>query len=138
MDCAVLFPPPPPPPPPPLHSVPELVRNLTAMFVVDGFEMYDTSSGLYNITVSISWNEPSVLNGELSHYNYRINSEQNSNAVLTAMNTTETSVTPRVSVMPFTSYTVFVSAVTGGGKGMETDVTIVSPEAGIVTQCNVF
>ena len=114
---------------PPLYSVPSAVQDLSAVFVVDGSEVFDFSSGLYSTTVNISWSQPFLLNGELSHYNYSI-AQSSGETVVTEAYTVETSVSTVVNVEPFTTYIVSVSAVTGGGEGMEVNVSIISPEAG--------
>lgn len=107
-----------------------MVRNLMAVFVTDGPEMYNMSVGLYSITINITWSPPSVFNGELLHYNYCV-MQQSDDAVTIAMRTTETFVSTTVRVIPYTNYVVSVSAVTGGGEGMKGSTSITSPEAGM-------
>ena len=106
------------------------VRNLNASFS-DGFER-DLVTQVLNLSLTIEWDEPEFPNGLVLNYTVTVYQTANpSDVVYSNDSITDLNVTESVMVLPFTNYTVSVSASTSAGQGDETMTTITSPEAGI-------
>ena len=78
----------------------------------------------------MSWEEPSLLNGILTSYNYSVSETDAPFIVVASDVTVALSVEVSLSVTPYTNYTVSVFATTGGGNGGSETVVLLSSEAG--------
>ena len=78
------------------------------------------------------WNVPMFSNGIITGYNVSVYKTVDPGDVVYSNNgITDLTVTAEsVMVLPFTNYTVSVSASTSAGQGEETTTIILSPEAG--------
>ena len=87
---------------------------------------------MYTIDINITWDEPIYPNGVITAYNVTVYQTANSSDVVYRDGSiTNLTVTESVMVLPFTDYTVSVSASTSAGQGDETTVTVESPQAGM-------
>ena len=110
-------------------SEPGPVQSLTATF--DESSSFDTSTRMLTLDIAISWDPPTQPNGEITGYNVTVyRTDNTSDIVYSNTMVTDTMISPQVEVLPFTDYTVSVSASTSAGEGEATEVTIESPEAG--------
>ena len=81
--------------------------------------------------MTVSWEEPVYPNGVITSYEVTVAQTDNSSAtVYTKDSLTVTSVTQSVMILPFTNYTVTVTAATLAGQGEKSTIIIESPEAG--------
>ena len=88
-------------------------------------------SRMYDLSVNISWEPPSYLNGVILGYNYSLMEISNpNNMIIEYTNTTLLSVEQSVMVSPFTNYTATVVAFTRAGSGESVMQVALSPEAG--------
>ena len=86
---------------------------------------------MYTLDMTITWNEPSNPNGDITSYEVTVyQTDNSSDIVYTNDSLAVPNVTQSVMVLPFTNYTVTVAAATSAGQGDKTSFTIQSPEAG--------
>ena len=86
---------------------------------------------MYYLVLNISWEEHVEPNGVITSYEVTVAQTDNSSAIVyTNDSLTVTSVTQSVMVLPFTNYTVTVTASTSAGQGEEIVTSFESPEAG--------
>ena len=112
--------------------MPGPVINLNASFVDASIDsVYNSATGMLNLSVEIEWDEPMFPNGVLMDYSVTVyQTENSSNVVYSDDSIAGLTVTAEsVMVLPFTNYTVSVSASTSAGQGEETTTIITSPEA---------
>lgn len=113
-----------------LTSVSDPVENLTVDFVAEDAD-FDRATRMYNLPISISWQQPLEPNGNLSGYLYSLHETSNSsNCIIPSTFTAEINILNAVDVEPFVNYTVQVLPVNGAGEGMPVSVDILSPQAG--------
>ena len=108
---------------------PGLVENLQLTFTANE-DSFNSTSGMHTLDMNIMWEEPVNPNGVITSYEVTVAQTDNSNDIVYSDNVTVTSVTQSVMVLPFTSYTVTVTASTSAGQGDPESVVEVSPEAG--------
>ena len=78
----------------------------------------------------IFWKEPVEPNGVITSYEVTVAQTDNSSVIVyTDDSLTVTSVTQSVEVLPFTNYTVTVTASTSAGQGDPKSIVELSPEA---------
>ena len=112
-----------------LFAEPEKVENVQLTFSSEG--SFDSSSRMYTLDMTISWDEPVNQNGVITSYEVAVAQTDNpSNIVYADDSLTVTSVIQSVMVLPFTNYTVTVTASTSAGEGDPESVVELSPEAG--------
>ena len=93
--------------------------------------MYNTDTQMYTLDMNIMWVEPVNPNGIITSYEVTVTQTDNSNNIVyTDDSLTVTSVTESVMVLPFTNYTVTVTASTSAGQGDPESVVELSPDAG--------
>ena len=114
-----------------LISVPDSMNNIIAEFD-DSSSIFNSISRILTIPITISWSEPTELYGVLQQYSVFVEDFVGEMSVLeiTSVAPNITSVDETVMVMPAEMYVVTVVATTGGGNSTS-NVTIVSPDAGI-------
>ena len=77
------------------------------------------------------WGEPTNPNGVITSYNVTVYQTDGSNDVIFSDSAvTATTVTESVMALPYTNYTVAVTASTSAGEGEEESVIETSPQAG--------
>ena len=92
--------------------------------------MYDVTTRMYTVDVNISWSKPMSPNRVITSYEVTVAQTDNTCAIVyTNDSLTVTSVTQSVMVLPFTNYTVTVTASTSAGQGEKSTIMIESPEA---------
>ena len=112
----------------PSYTVPGQVGNLSAFFDPVNF---NSSSQKYFSVLNISWEEPVGANVVITSYEVIVTQTDNSSVIVYSDDSlTVTSVTQSVMVLPFTNYTVTVTASTSAGQGDPESVVELSPEAG--------
>ena len=112
-------------------AVPSPVQNVELVFLEPATCIFNRSSRMYDLNVSISWEPPAYPNGVILGYNYTLMETSNlNNVIIEYTNTTLLSVEQRVTVPPFTSYTATVVAFTRAGGGESVMEVAISPEAG--------
>ena len=80
------------------------------------------------------WDEPTNPNGVITSYNVTVYQTDGSNDVIFSdIAVTATTVTESVMALPYTNYTVAVTASTSAGEGEEESVIETSPQAGTYT-----
>ena len=93
--------------------------------------MYNATTRMHTVDVNISWSEPMSPNGVITSYEVTVAQTDSSiDVVYTNDSLTVTSVTQSVMVLPFTNYTVTVTASTSAGQGDPVMMVVLSPEAG--------
>ena len=86
---------------------------------------------MYTLDMTVTWEEPIYPNGVITSYEVTVAQTDNSSVIVyTDDSLTVTSVTQSVMVLPFTNYTVTVTASTSAGQGDPESVVELSPEAG--------
>ena len=86
---------------------------------------------MYTLDMTVTWERPTNPNGVITSYEVTVAQTDNSSVIVyTDDSLTVTSVTQSVMVLPFTSYTVTVTASTSAGQGDPESVVELSPEAG--------
>ena len=108
------------------------VQGLSVTFLLES-ATYNTALRTFDVSVSISWQQPQFPNGQIIAYSYRLVETSNSSKeIITDTNTTDLglSVVQNVTVSPFTNYTATVVAYTSAGSGETSTEVTVSPEAG--------
>ena len=105
------------------------VRNLEASFNTTDLD-FNPTMRMYTLDMNITWDEPANPNGVITSYEVTISRTNDSTDIVYTNTTTVTSVTPSVTVLPFTNYTVTVAASTTEGQGESISVIELSPEAG--------
>ena len=99
---------------------------------------------MHTLDMNIMWDEPVNPNGDITSYEVTVAQTDNpSDVVYTNDSLTVTNVTQSVMVLPFTNYTVTVTASTSAGQGDPESVVELSPEAGkeaivLVPHCYCF
>ena len=117
------------------HLEPGPVQDLNASFNESSLT-FDPDSRMHTVDIVISWDPPTQPNGEITGYNVTVyRTDDLSDVVYNNTMVTDTTISPQVMVLPFTDYTVSVSASTSAGEGEATEVTIESPEAGEHSSC---
>ena len=112
-----------------MYTEPGKVENVQLTFSSE--RSFDSSSRMYSLDMTISWDEPVNPNGVITFYEVTVAQTDNSSVIVyTDDSLTVTSVTQSVMVLPFTSYTVTVTASTSAGQGDPESVVALSPEAG--------
>ena len=115
--------------------MPGRVEDLTASFNTMGAS-FNTDTRMYSLDIDIDWSEPTYPNGVIERYTVSVYETSNSSAVVYSSDSVLVpGVTEPVNVLPYTNYTVRVSASTSAGEGPHSTVIIESPEAGIFHQC---
>ena len=112
--------------------MPGPIINLNASFVDASIDsVYNSATGMLSLSVEIEWDEPMFPNGVLMDYTVTVyQTENSSNVVYSDDSIAGLTVTAEsVMVLPYTNYTVSVSASTSAGQGEETTTIITSPEA---------
>ena len=85
---------------------------------------------MYSLDLNIAWDEPINPNGVITSYEVTVTQTDNSSDIVyTDDSLTVTSVTQSVMVLPFTNYTVTVTASTSAGEGDKSTIIIEFPEA---------
>ena len=108
--------------------------NLHVSFDSTG-SSYDADMHMYTLDMIVTWERPIYPNGVITSYEVTVAQTDNpSNIVYTDDSLTVPSVTQSVMVLPFTNYTVTVTASTSAGQGDPESVIEVSPEAGKQTE----
>ena len=105
------------------------MENLVASFNESG-AVFVSATQTYTINVDILWDIPTYPNGVVIAYTVMVYQSGDSEDVVYSGSVTDLNVTESVMVLPFTNYTVSVSASTSAGQGDETTTIILSPEAG--------
>ena len=119
----------------PSIAVPGKVEDLDAVFNSSGL-IFDPVARLLTLDIEISWNEPTITNGEILNYEVSVTQTDNSSDVVYSNDSLLVSnVTVSMMVVPYTNYTVTVAASTSAGQGESTNITRLSPEASTVTLC---
>ena len=96
--------------------------------------MFNSITRILTVAIDISWNAPTFTNGRILNYNVLIVNTDNNNIVYNYNNSIQLLlVSATVMVIPYTNYSVIVSASTIVGEGEETTIIVLSPEAG--TEC---
>ncbi len=94
---------------------------------------FNATSQILLISVRISWDTPTQLNGVLQSYQVAFSGPGGD---IVDQNTSITNITlPSLSLTPYTEYVVVVTATTGGGSSMA-NTTALTPEAGEHAQGN--
>ena len=116
-----------------ISAAPSQVVGLVASFApFDGADtMFDPDTQMYTLPLDITWSEPTYPNGQITTYEVNVYQSDNTSNNIHSATPTTPDVTAVVTVMPFTSYTVAVTASTLGGEGDESTFVTRSPEAGI-------
>ena len=87
-------------------------------------------SRMITIDLIVTWHEPQYPNGIITVYEFRLIQTKTGGEVFSDDSLVVPNVTESVMVLPFTNYTVSVSASTSAGQGDETTFTVESPQAG--------
>ena len=112
------------------YLVPSEVRDLDADFDETG-AVFSITSRMYTLDIDIDWIEPMYPNGDITGYDVTVYQTDNSTDVVYDDNVADPNVTAMsVMVLPFTYYTVSVTASTSAGQGEESLFIDKSPEAG--------
>ena len=86
---------------------------------------------MHTLDMTVTWEQPTNPNGDITSYEVTVTQADNSSVIVyTDDSLTVTSVTQSVMVLPFTNYTVTVTASTLAGEGDPESVVELSPEAG--------
>ena len=121
-----------------LIAAPGQVGNLRVLFNSTG-SSFDRVTRMYTLVIEIAWDVPVNLNGVITSYEVTVTQTDNSSVIVyTDDSLTVTSVTQSVEVLPFTNYTVTVTASTSAGQGDPESVVELSPEAGKQTESNLY
>ena len=116
-------------------TAPGQIGNLYVTFNSTG-SSYNATTHIYTLGINILWNVPINPNGDITSYEVTVaQSDNSSNVVYTNDSLTDTSTTQSVMVLPFTYYTVTVTASTSAGQGDPVSVVKLSPEAGKEFTC---
>ena len=107
---------------------PGQVGNLHASFATTG--SFVSSTRMYTLDMTITWNEPTNPNGDITSYKVTVYQTDSSSDIVYTATLSVPNVTQSVMVLPFTNYTVTVAASTSVGQGDKMFFTIQSPEAG--------
>ena len=118
----------------PSIAVPGKVEDLDAVFNSSGL-IFDPVARLLTLDFEISWNEPTITNGEILAYEVNVTQTDNSSYVVYSDSLLVPNITVYVILVPYTNYTVTVAASTSAGQGESTNITRLSPEASKVTLC---
>ena len=109
------------------NTAPGSVGNINVSFNVGS--TFNTATHMYILDITISWEEPINPRGEITSYEVTVAQSDNSSAIIyTSDSLTVTSLTQSVMVLPFTNYTVTVTASTSAGQGDPDSVIILSPK----------
>ena len=114
-----------------LSTEPSPVNGLTASFSEQ--TTFNSTTRVLTVDIDISWSLPTFQNGMVTFYEVTVFEEGTNTLVYS--NNSITNLTESVMVLPFTDYTVSVSASTSAGQGDETTVTVESPQAGNFFVC---
>ena len=113
-----------------LITGPGKIGNLYVSFNSTG-SSYNAATRIFTLGISILWDVPINPNGVITSYEVTVaETDNSSNVVYTNNSLTDTSATQSVMVLPFTNYTVTVTASTSAGQGDPVMVVELSPEAG--------
>jgi hypothetical protein len=111
------------------EAEPGKVSNLNVTFDTTGFPSV-SANRMYSLDLNIAWDEPINPNGVITSYEVTVTQTDNSSVIVyTDDSLTVTSVTQSVMVLPFTNYTVTVTASTSAGQGDNVTDTVTAPEA---------
>ena len=110
-------------------TVPEMVENLNAAFILDG--NFDTTTQQWEIDLNITWERPTNPNGIITNYSVTVYQTDNSSNVVYRSSRTQPNVVASVMVAAYVNYTVTVSAFTSAGEGEDNSFITISPEAGM-------
>ena len=103
--------------------------NLDVSFDSTG-SSYDADMRMYTLDMTVTWEQPIYPNGVVS-YEVTVTQTDNSSVIVYSDDSlTVTSVTQSVMVLPYTNYTVTVTASTSAGEGDPKSIVELSPEAG--------
>ena len=116
-----------------LSTEPSPVNGLTASFSEQ--TTFNSTTRVLTVDIDISWSLPTFQNGIVTFYEVTVIEEGTNTLVCSNDTVTDLTVTAEsVMVLPFTDYTVSVSASTSAGQGDETTITVESPQAGNIYQ----
>ena len=118
-------------------TAPGPVEDLQLNFDPTG-DPFNSIIRMYALVMTITWRDPINSNGNITSYEVTVTQTDDFSDTLYNETLTGTSVTKSVMVLPFTSYTVTVTASTSAGQGDPESVVELSPEAGIQTCIIVF
>ena len=84
-----------------------------------------------SFSISISWSEPFEPNGVITQYRYTV-SNSSTGTTIVSDSTTSTEVNDLMlsGAEPYTNYTVTVVPVNSAGDGMDSTITLLSPQTG--------
>ena len=117
-----------------LTVAPGQADNLHVSFDSTG-SSYDADMHMYTLDMTVTWERPIYPNGVITSYKVTVTQTDNSSVIVyTDDSLTVPSVTQSVMVLPFTNYTVTVTASTSAGQGVPECVIEASPEAGKQTK----
>ena len=120
-----------------LIAAPGQVGNLSVLFNSTG-SSFDRVTRMYTLVIDIAWDVPVNANGVITSYEVTVTQTDNPSVIVYSDNVTVTGVTQSVMVLPFTNYTVTVTASTSAGQGDPESVVELSPEAGKQTESNLY
>ena len=110
---------------------PDQVGGLDAFFSTVTTDDFNSTTRMYTLDMTITWNEPSNPNGDITSYEVTVyQTDNSSDIVYTNDSLAVTSVTQSVMILPFTNYTVTVAASTSAGQGDAVRIFETSPQAG--------
>ena len=117
------------------------VNGLTASFSEQ--TTFNSTTRVLTVDIDISWSLPTFQNGIVTFYEVTVIEEGTNTLVYSNNSITDLTVTESVMVLPFTDYTVSVSASTSAGQGDEATITVESPQAGtfkthLICTCLIF
>ena len=111
------------------HTAPGPVQSLSLTFDLQPLS-FDPDTRALSVSINITWTEPQEPNGNIITYRYTL-TDTSGSIVLGPQSTTDTFVQTTVIVLPYEMHTVEVVGITaGGGEGVVTTSTALSPEAG--------
>ena len=111
-----------------LSAEPSPVNGLTASFSEQ--TTLNSTTRVLTVDIDISWSLPAFQNGMVTFYEVTVFEEGTNTLVYSNNSITDLNVTESVMVLPFTDYTVSVSASTSAGQGDEATFSVESPQAG--------
>ena len=118
-------------------TAPGQVEDLQLNFDPNG-DPFNSITRMYTLDMIITWREPINPNGVITSYEVTVTQTNDVSDIIYSDRVTVNSVTQSVMVLPFTDYTVTVTASTSAGQGDPESVAELSPEAGTQTCSIVF
>ena len=118
-------------------TAPGQVEDLQLNFDPNG-DPFNSITRMYTLDMIITWREPINPNGVITSYEVTVTQTNDVSDIIYSDRVTVNSMTQSVMVLPFTNYTVTVTASTSAGEGDPESVVELSPEAGTQTLSIVF